>query len=73
MTIPIKFGEYQRRLHNNKLAGCKRRVQAEKFIPPERAAARDNQLNVKPAVGFTLPSAGVTSFGFAQDRLCTQC
>jgi hypothetical protein len=29
-------------------------------------------LNVKAGVGFTLPSAGVTSFGFAQDRLCTQ-
>ena len=28
--------------------------------------------NVKPAVGFTLPSAGVSSFGFAQDRLCTR-
>jgi hypothetical protein len=27
---------------------------------------------VKPAVGFTLPSAEATSFGFAQDRLCTQ-
>jgi hypothetical protein len=31
-----------------------------------------NFIEVKPAVGFTLPSAGVTSFGFAQDRLCTQ-
>jgi hypothetical protein len=29
-------------------------------------------LNVKPAMGFTLPSAGMTSFGFAQDRLCTR-
>jgi hypothetical protein len=28
--------------------------------------------NVKPTVGFTLPWAGVTSFGFAQDRLWTQ-
>ena len=28
---------------------------------------------MKPAVGFTLPWAGVTSFGFAQDRLCTRC
>jgi hypothetical protein len=26
---------------------------------------------VKPAVGFTLPSAGLSSFGFAQDRLWT--
>jgi hypothetical protein len=32
-----------------------------------------DELNVKPAVGFTLASAGVTSFGFAQDRLCTRC
>ncbi len=28
---------------------------------------------MKPAVGFTLPWAGVISFGFAQDRLCTRC
>jgi hypothetical protein len=27
---------------------------------------------VKPTVGFTLPWAAVTSFGSAQDRLCTQ-
>jgi hypothetical protein len=29
-------------------------------------------LNVKPTVGSTPPRAGVTSFDFAQDKLCTQ-
>jgi hypothetical protein len=31
-----------------------------------------NSIVVEPAVGSTPPWAGVTSFGFAQDRLCTQ-
>jgi hypothetical protein len=31
-----------------------------------------NLIKCETRVGFTLPSAGVTSFGFAQDRLCTQ-
>ena len=29
------------------------------------------QIKVKPLLGFTLPWEGVTSFGFAQDKLCT--
>src|SRR5580700_10824970 len=37
-----------------------------------KAARGGTELNrSETAVGFTLPWAGVTSFGFAQDRLCT--